>query len=67
MSTPTIRVRAAVAISGHDPANWIVAGSRLQSDDEIVDLMAQSLPGLSSLRWIEADIPLPAAIDAEVL
>lgn len=40
MSTPTIRVRAAVAISGHDPANWIVAGSRLQSDDEIVDLIS---------------------------
>lgn len=67
MSAPTIRIRAAVAISSHDPDHRIVPGTRFQSDDEVVDLTAQSLPGLFCLRWIKADIPLPAAIKAEAL
>lgn len=66
----TIRVRIAVCVSpvgSWGAAGWMNETGMAPSDDKMAAEATYGMPLVSSVHFIEADIPLPQTIEAEIV
>lgn len=64
MQQKTIRVRIAVCVT--IGGEWYAAGGGNMEDDEAADSVSEYMDARRAVHFIEADIPLPQTIVAEV-